>query len=969
MNIFTNDLSREIYETTYRAPGETKYSDTIERVAKTAASVETKEKFQEVYENFKWLLEDFKFVPGGRILSNIGIKERKKTTLFNCYTHGVADIGMEDCDSLEGIYDMLKAQALTLKSEGGYGTNFSWLRPQGAYIEGIGSRTPGPLKFMELWDKSSEIITAGSELAIGGRKKDEKNKIRKGAQMAIMNCFHPSIEEFVIAKQTPGRLTKFNMSVGIDGGFMEAVQKDANWDLIFPDTTFAKYKKEWNGNIFEWKDKGYPIIVHKTLKARELWDKIMAATYKRNEPGVLFFDIVNKLNPLAYIEHVEMTNPCQPAWAELLTRSGIKELREVGVGDEIWSVDGWTRIIKKWSTGVQRVYSYQLENSCVFNGTKNHTVFQKGERIEVDDANYIDCFQANNWNNTITEPSKVIARKYISTEEVFDLTVDNKSHSYWTQGCNVSNCAEVAMSTGVCNLGSLNLTKYIIDKNKFDFESFKKAVRLGIRFADNINDVSTTPLPEYDKSVKEKRRIGLGTFGLGSLHYILGIKFGSPDSLSLIKKIFKTKCETELVASAELGKEKGSFELFDKKKYFDTFWWKNLKISQEVKDQVEKIGCMRNSHRSMNAPTGNTAAFCNNTSSGIEPVFMREYIRWNIVSNTECGELRKRGFDFCDITFGEWKETANMKFATRGDEQILKGEFEGIKYEVDKNRGLTKANLIEDYGWKMAKSIYADNLDKMTKDGIFVTTENLTVEEHVETLALISHFTDQACSKTVNLPKNYEFEKFKDIYLNAWKNNIKGLTTYRDGTMTAVLEARNSENVSKSHIVESFAPKRPKELLCDVYMATCEKEQYYIVVGKLNLPYEVFVGLNNYRGNTVIPVNIKEGSVVKDGKGKYFLVSGENHILLTNGHVDHNRDALTRLVSANMRHGVPLNFIIEQLSKNEGDMFIFSKIIGRILKKYVKDGVRAGICPSCGGEMQYKSKCPNCPQCGYTACS
>ena len=835
MDIFTNDLSREIYNTTYRAPGEKEYSDTIERVAKTAASVETKEKYQEVYENFKWLLEDFKFVPGGRILSNIGTG-RKKTTLFNCY---VSDAKMEDCDSLEGIYDMLKAQALTLKSEGGYGTNFSWLRPQGAYIEGIGSRTPGPLKFMELWDKSSEIITAGSELAFGGRKKDEKNKIRKGAQMAVLWCWHPSVEEFIIAKQTPGRLTKFNMSVGIYDGFMEAVQKDENWDLVFPDTTYIKYKKEWKGNLFEWKSKGYPIIVHKTLKARELWDKIMAATYKRNEPGVLFLDITNKLNPLFFMEYISACNPC----------------------------------------------------------------------------------------------------------------------------------GEIHMPTGVCDLGSLNLTKFIIDKNKFDFESFKKAIRLGIRFLDSINDVSTTPLPEYDKSVREKRRIGLGTFGLGSLHYILGIKFGSQESLSLIKKIFKIKCETELVASSELGKEKGSFELFDKKKYFDTFWWKNLKISQEVKDQVEKIGCMRNSHRSMNAPTGNTATLCNNTSSGIEPVFLKDYVRWNIVSDTERWELRKRGFDFCDITFGEWKETANMKFATRGDEQILKGEFEGVKYEIDKNRGLTKANLIEDYGWKMAKSIYADNLDKMIKDGIFVTTENLTVEEHVETLALISHYTDQACSKTVNLPKNYEFEKFKDIYLNAWKNNIKGLTTYRDGTMTAVLEARNSENVSKSQIVESFAPKRPKALPCDIYLATCDGEQYYVVIGKLNSPYEVFIGLNNYRGSVVIPVNIKEGSIVKDGKGKYFLVSGEYRILLTNGHVDHNRDALTRLVSANMRHGVPLNFIIEQLSKNEGGMFIFSKIIGRILKKYVKDGTRAGACPSCGGETQYRSKCPSCPQCGWSGCS
>jgi len=175
-------------------------------------------------EVFFTLLQDFKFVPGGRITSNIGIDGRKGTTLFNCFVHNPLDLPMMDPDSIEGIYNLIKVQALTLKSEGGYGMNFSWLRPAGAYVSGIGARTPGVLKFMELWDKSSEIITQGSSKILGSLKENEKKKIRKGAQMGVLNIWHPDIIDFIKAKQTPGRLTKFNLSVGITPGFMEAVE-------------------------------------------------------------------------------------------------------------------------------------------------------------------------------------------------------------------------------------------------------------------------------------------------------------------------------------------------------------------------------------------------------------------------------------------------------------------------------------------------------------------------------------------------------------------------------------------------------------------------------------------------------------------------------------------------------------------------------------------------------------------------
>ena len=301
-----NDFSYEIWESTYKGPDDNTPEDTWKRLAKNGVVPSdpegTEEKFYE-------LVQDWKFVPGGRIMSNLGINSRKSTTLYNCFVHAVNDTNIKDPDSIDGIYTMLKAQAHTLKSEGGYGINASWIRPRGTYVKGIGSRTPGVVKFMELWNKSSEIITMGSDYIHGEVKKDEKKKIRKGAQMLVLNVWHPEIKEFITAKQTPGRLDKFNISAGITNGFMEALKNDELWNLEFPDTSFEKYH-EWDGDLDLWKEQGYPVEIYETIPAREIWDLIMKSTYNRNDPGVLFLDLFNKLNPLYYAEKIFTTNPC-----------------------------------------------------------------------------------------------------------------------------------------------------------------------------------------------------------------------------------------------------------------------------------------------------------------------------------------------------------------------------------------------------------------------------------------------------------------------------------------------------------------------------------------------------------------------------------------------------------------------------------------------------------------------------------
>ena len=237
-------------------------SDTWRRVARALAAPETDPAAWEP--RFLEAMEDFRFLPGGRIFSGAG--SGRKVTLFNCFVMG--DIP----DDMTGIFEHLKEAALTLQQGGGIGYDFSTLRPKGARVHGVGADASGPLSFMDVWDGMCRtIMSAGS---------------RRGAMMAVIRCDHPDIEAFIEAKREPGRLRMFNLSVLVSDAFMLAVKEDAAWELHFDGVTL------------------------KSIAARDLWDKIMRATYACAEPGVVFIDRINRLNPLYYCERIHATNPC-----------------------------------------------------------------------------------------------------------------------------------------------------------------------------------------------------------------------------------------------------------------------------------------------------------------------------------------------------------------------------------------------------------------------------------------------------------------------------------------------------------------------------------------------------------------------------------------------------------------------------------------------------------------------------------
>lgn len=263
-------ISQQIWDMKYRLKTpdggivDKTVEDTWDRIAKALAQAEDPKVRARHQGVFKDALQDFQFLPAGRIVSGAGTA--RKVTLFNCFVMG--DIP----DDMSGIFEHLKEAAVTMQQGGGIGYDFSTLRPKGAPVKGVGADASGPLSFMDVWDAMCRtIMSAGA---------------RRGAMMATMRCDHPDIEAFIDAKRTAGRLRMFNLSVLVTDPFMEAVKKDEAWELKF------------NGTVF------------KSLPARELWNKIMQATYAYAEPGVIFIDRINRLNNLYYTETIHATNPC-----------------------------------------------------------------------------------------------------------------------------------------------------------------------------------------------------------------------------------------------------------------------------------------------------------------------------------------------------------------------------------------------------------------------------------------------------------------------------------------------------------------------------------------------------------------------------------------------------------------------------------------------------------------------------------
>lgn len=611
-----------------------------------------------------------------------------------------------------------------------------------------------------------------------------------------------------------------------------------------------------------------------------------------------------------------------------------------------------------------------------------------------------DIISAEDWPVRFVSSIEYIGKQDVYTGTVDDVhnycvgmfeTVNEHGHPKFYM-LNNQQCGEqVLYSGGCCNLGSINLTAFIeYDETKhaavFNFQKFSDIVPYCVRFLDNVIDIANLPLEEYKYMAESYRRIGLGITGIGSALMMLGLKYDSKEAKDFLTKVFDVYNFLGIRASIALAKCKGAFKGCNPAKHADNIKYTFRHLPKYILDALQKelleTNGIRNSALFSVQPTGNTGCLANNISGGVEPVFQLEYYR--IVGVPIVPESIK---DKCP-RFWEGDFTSNNYFkeVKYADFTYLSYVTEtGQEYQIHKDRGLCEKVKIRDYAYQW---ILDHNLEYPQE--VFTTAMQLPVESHLEILKLVSAHLDSAVSKTINVGKDYPYEQFKNVYLDAYNSGvIKGVTTYREGSMSAVLQAADSKddvNPTSTSIIHPTitAEKRPEVLPCRVFFRMVKGISYYFIVSFLeNSPFEMFIDINEdnifdedgewVERRRIIPKTVKEGTLKKLGKATFEFVSKDEKFIYKIVKANESSDkatltALARLVALNLQSGVSVKEIIHQLSKTEGDFTSIVKAINKVLSQCAGKVDLGETCPVCGGKVLREEGCKKCYACGWSAC-
>ena len=636
-----SSLSQHIWDLKYRLRGadgrpvDRTLGDTWHRVAQAAAQAEKPAARKRWATRFEAAMADFAFLPAGRILAGAGTG--RNVTLFNCFVLGT--IG----DDMASIFANVTDAALTMQQGGGIGHDFSTLRPKGAPVKGVGADASGPISFMDVWDAMCRTIMSAGQ--------------RRGAMMGTMRCDHPDVEDFIAAKADAKRLRNFNLSVLVTDPFVAAVKSGSSWPLTF------------GGKVY------------KALPARDLWHRMMRATYDYAEPGVIFIDRINAANNLSYCETIAATNPC----------------------------------------GEQPLPPY-----------------------------------------------------------------------------------------GACLLGSINLARLI--SNPFTQEAALDTARLedltavGIRFLDNVIDVSGYPLPAQRKEAENKRRLGLGITGLADALIQSGLHYGSPEARAKAGAWMAAIQNAAYRASADLAAERGSFPLYNAEKLLAAPGVQRLEAS--TRKALSAKG-LRNGLVTSIAPTGTISLLADNTSSGIEPVF---------------------GFHYSRRVLGD--------------------------------NGAPREIHVEDYAHRLFRDRFGATAQL---PAAFVTAADLTPAAHLEMQAALQPHVDSSISKTINCPESISFADFEQIYLKAYDLGLKGCTTFRPNAITGSILTATPQPASETQpalplpahsqaLAESQTAPLPRDAVLPgfTYKLRWPDSEHAIYVtindvieGGRRRPFEIFINSKN----------------------------------------------------------------------------------------------------------------------------
>ena len=518
---------------------------------------------------------------------------------------------------------------------------------------------------------------------------------------------------------------------------------------------------------------------------------------------------------------------------------------------------------------------------------------------------------------------KIVESEYIGDMEVFDYTVAAIEHTVMQKGFLISNCAELSLNNDACSIGSLFLYKFV--KNpfstsaSFDFKSFEKTIKLAIRIQDNVReyDMDFLPLPEYMTSAVLGRRIGVGFHGLADTLAALGFKYDTDEAVHMAENISNFLKNKLYEESINLGQEKGTFPIWDWEKEKNNPYIQSLDECLIAK--LKQFG-RRNIACQTIAPTGSISIISRNCSSGIEPV-----------------------------------------------------------YELSYNRAVKKQSSEETVLHTIHHQALQDCIEANGDTSIFVESNSIDWKMRIKMQAACQRNIDHSISSTVNLPKDTTEDIVSDIYVEAWKNGLKGITVYVDGSRTGVLTSIEEPQQTKIHkIIE-----RPKTTNIDIFKTKYKEKNYMILVGRAdNGPIEVFGGEET---GLSLPTKYKSATLTKKSRGHYSLTiqlsDDVEDILKVNniGNLFPAQDIITlaRMISLSLRNRISISDIVEQLQKSATSLYDAPAVFARVLKNYIseeelvaKEKSKGKTCPDCGESLIYKreSGClvELCSNCSYT---
>jgi len=896
--------------------------------------------FREIYDMFA----GFKYVvPQGSPMSGIG-NERQIQSISNCFVIDSPE------DSYGGILKADQEEVQIMKRRGGVGFDISTIRPKGMTTSNAAQTTDGIEVFMDRFSNSCR------EVAQGGRR---------GALMLSISVHHPQVMDFIKIKRDLTRVTGANISVRVSDEFMKAVKENTEY-------------------IQRWPVDSKTPEVHQHVNACEVWNALIEGAHASAEPGVLFWDTATRMTPSDAYSDVGFgsvsTNPCVTGDTLVMTNTGVKTVKELADKNEKFLVQSLNTITfeNEFKTAIAfktkenaKIMRIVLDSGKEIRLTPDHRVYTDHGWVEAKDIGVIHKIKTlesfEKWTSIIAMEER---------EDVYDLTVED-NHNFFANELLVHNCGEIILSPyDSCRLMLMNLTSFVdnawTEKASFDWGKFRTISRKAQRLMDDMIDLEIEQIdkilakidsdPEHEVTktpernlwqtirnvAKSGRRTGLGVTGLGDAIAMLGQRYGDDKSIETVEEIYKWLSLASYEESIQLAKERGAFPVFNisKEEGHEFLSRVTSSLTEEVQADYRKYG-RRNIANTTTAPAGSVSCLTQ-TTSGIEPAFMLYYKRRKKAVNGE-------KVTFIDDMGDQWTE--------------FNVYHHGFKQWLDSDHGTTA---------------FVDDLDHAVTFSPYhgATANEIDWKAKVKLQAAAQKWICHAISNTTNLPSDVTVETVKDIYMLGWELGCKGVTVYRDGSRSGVLVSTEDKGKKDTQAFsDRHAPKRPEILECDIMHTSVKMDQWVVLVGLMDgKPYEIFGGKTE---NIEIPKKYKTGKLQKRSwktkDSQYDLVMGEGDEQMVIKDVvsvfnNANYAGYTRTISLALRHGAPVQYLVEQMQKDkEADMFSFSKAIARCLKKYIKDGTIASDkdCKDCGatGSMVYQDGCSMCSSCGMSKCT